>query len=203
MLLSLIFLIKTKALTLADYIIHLTPIPPPKAEHIASFFRQEHLEKDCLLVQEGKTSRKSYFLQSGIIRCFLVDREGEEITTRFFAAPDFLNDFQSFFKQKPSEENYETLTPCEVWSIDLEQVQYCFHNIPEFREWGRMMLTMNYVTLHQQMIDFHKYDAKERYLKLLQTKPEIINQVPLKFIASYLGITKYSLSRIRKEISDS
>ncbi len=197
------YIYNQQRLTLAQYIIHLTPIPPTKAEQIAAYFQQEAFENGHLLVQEGKTSRKSYFLQSGIIRCFLVDREGEEITTRFFAAPDFLNDFQSFFKQKPSEENYQTLTPCEVWSIDLEQVQYCFHNIPEFREWGRMMLTMNYVTLHQQMIAFHKYDAKERYLMLLDTKPELINQVPLKYIASYLGITKYSLSRIRKEITES
>ncbi|MBX2829274.1 MAG: Crp/Fnr family transcriptional regulator [Flavobacteriaceae bacterium] len=158
------------------------------------------MKKGTLLVEEGKTSKQSYFLKSGIARCFLYDHNGNEITTRFYTAPATLNDFQSFFKQEPSKEYYETLTHCETLTIDLEAVQYCFHNIPEFREWGRMMLTMNYVALHERMISFHKFDAKERYLELLKQKPQIIKEVPLKYVASYLGVTKYSLSRIRKEI---
>lgn len=186
---------------LQDYIIELTPIARTKADLIASHFSKTVLEKESILIRAGRTSKKSYFLKSGIARCYLYDRHGNEITTRFYSAPDFLNDFLSFFKQKPSEENYETLTDCEAWTIDLKTVQYCFHNIPEFREWGRMMLTMNYVEMHQQMISFHKYDAKERYVELLESKPEIVREVPLKYIASYLGITKYSLSRVRKEIA--
>ena len=186
---------------LQDYITQLTPIDRSKADLIASYFTEGSLNKNELLIQDGKISKQSYFLKTGIARCYLYDREGDEITTRFYSAPDFLNDFRSFFKQQPSEENYETLTDCEVYTIDLEKVQYCFHNIPEFREWGRMILTMNYVEMHQRMIAFHKYDAKERYLQLLEHRPAIIQEVPLKFIASYLGITKHSLSRIRKEIA--
>jgi len=106
----------------------------------------------------------------------------------------------SFFKQQPSEENYELITDSVLWSISFENVQHCFHNIPEFREWGRMLLTLNYATLHKKMISFHKNTAQERYLELLQNQPEIIKEVPLHIIASYLGITKYSLSRIRKEL---
>lgn len=186
---------------LQDYIIGLTPIARSKADLIVTYFHEERLKKEAQLVEAGKTSRKSYFLQRGIIRCYLYDHKGDEITTRFFSAPDFVNDFRSFFRQEPSKENYETLTECNVWAIDLENVQYCFHHIPEFREWGRMMLTMNYVKLHQQMISHHEFDAKERYLQLLKHKPEIVREVPLKYIASYLGITKHSLSRIRKEIA--
>ncbi|MEL7121678.1 MAG: Crp/Fnr family transcriptional regulator, partial [Bacteroidota bacterium] len=141
--------------------------------------------------------------QSGIVRCYLINNIGDEITTRFYAAPDFLNDYFSFFKQQASEENYQTLTDCTAWSIDLESVQYCFHNIPEFREWGRMLLTMNYVEMHQGLIALHKYNAMERYQNFLRDKPEVVRQVPLKYIASYLGITKHSLSRIRKQLAES
>lgn len=188
-------------MNLQNYLIDLTPIPKAKADLIASYFEETVIQKGQLLISEGSISKKSYFLEKGIVRCYLHNREGEEITTRFYSAPDFLNDFHSFFKQKPSEENFEALTDSRVWTIDLKNVQYCFHNIPEFREWGRMMLTMNYVKMHQQMISFHKYDAKERYLKMLQQRPELLQHVPLKYIASYLGITKHSLSRIRKEIT--
>ncbi|SNR17215.1 putative transcriptional regulator, Crp/Fnr family [Tenacibaculum jejuense] len=172
-----------------------------KAAKIASFFEMETLNKGDLIIREGKTSKKSYFLESGIIRCYIIDLNGEEVTTRFYSAPDFLNDYLSFFKQKPSEENYEVLLDCKAWSINLENVQYCFHNIPEFREWGRMLLTLNYVKMHKHMISFHKHTAQERYENLLKNHPEIIQNIPLKIIASYLGITKYSLSRIRKNIS--
>ena len=106
----------------------------------------------------------------------------------------------SFFEQKPSQENYELITDCTLYSIDYKNVQHCFHNIPEFREWGRMLLTLNYAFANQRMISLHKQTAQERYLTLLKESPEIIKNAPLNMIASYLGITKFSLSRIRKEI---
>ena len=185
---------------LQDFIISITPISTEKANLIASYFNEEHFEKDMLLIQEGRVSRKAYYVQSGIIRCYLYNNEGDEITTRFFSAPDFLNDHLSFFKQKPSEEFYQTLTDCRMWTINFDDVQHCFHEIPEFREWGRMLLTLNYVNMHSRMVSFHKHDATERYLHLLEQRPEIVREVPLKYVASYLGITKHSLSRIRKEI---
>lgn len=171
-----------------------------KADLIATFFKEETLTKGTLIINEGKTSKKSFFLESGIVRCYIIDLEGNEITTRFFSAPDFLNDFLSFFEQQPSEENYELLTDAKLHSISFTDVQYCFHNIPEFREWGRMMLTLNHVFLKKRMIALHKETAQERYSNLIKTHPEIVQQVPLHMIASYLGVTKYSLSRIRKEI---
>ncbi|MEM9001224.1 MAG: Crp/Fnr family transcriptional regulator [Bacteroidota bacterium] len=186
---------------LQDFIIKLTPISNAKADLIASYFNEEFIDKGAVLIQEGKASKKSYFIKEGIARCYLYDHLGNEITTRFYSAPDYLNDYRSFFQQRPSEENYETLTVCKAWTIDFEAVQYCFHHIPEFREWGRMLLTMNYVAMHQQMVSFHKYDATQRYIELLRLRPEIVREVPLKYIASYLGVTKHSLSRIRKEIT--
>jgi len=171
-----------------------------KADLISTYFTKSALPKGELLIQEGKTSKHSYYLESGIIRCYIIDLNGDEVTTRFFSSSDFLNDFTSFFEQKPSEEYYELLTDSVIHSINFENVQHCFHNIPEFREWGRMMLTLNLSFLNKRMIAFHKETAQERYLKLKETKPEILEEVPLNIIASYLGITKFSLSRIRKEI---
>ncbi len=173
-----------------------------KADLIFTYFKMGVLTKGTLLIQEGKTSEKSYFLKSGIIRCYIVDLDGNEVTTRFFSAPDFLNDYLSFFERKPSEENYELITDCVLYSISYDNVQYCFHSIPEFREWGRMLLTLNYTRINRKMIAMHKETAQERYLSLQKRNPEIIQKVPLHIIASYLGITKYSLSRIRKEIQE-
>ncbi len=184
---------------LKDYLKEIKSISEEKAQLISGYFKKETITKGTLLLQEGKISKKSYFLQSGIVRCYVIDLNGNEVTTRFFSAPDFLNDYLSYFKQKPSEENYEAITDCDAWGIDFKDMQYCFHNIPEFREWGRMLLTLNYVSINKKMLSFYKNTAQERYLELLKEHPEIIQQVPLHMIASYLGVTKYSLSRIRKE----
>ncbi len=173
-----------------------------KAELISTYFKKRSYTKGTLLIQGGKTSKQSYFLDTGIIRSYIIDLNGDEVTTRFFSAPDFFNDYLSFFEQKPSQENYELITDCDIYSISFDNVQYCFHNIPEFREWGRMLLTLNYAFVNNRMIAFHKKTAQERYLDLKTLHPEIIKKVPLQHIASYLGITKYSLSRIRKKTQE-
>ena len=82
--------------------------------------------------------------------------------------------------------------------MSYEKVQTCFHTYPEFREFGRMMLVTNYSNLHDRMLGMVKDTAENRYLKLLKNHPDIFQNIPLKIIASYLGITPQSLSRIRK-----
>lgn len=85
--------------------------------------------------------------------------------------------------------------------MSYENVQTNFHTVPEFRELGRMMLIMNYSNLKIRMLGMIKDTAENRYLKLMKDHPDIFQNVPLKMIASYLGITDTSLSRIRKEIN--
>lgn len=183
-----------------EYLKSIKSMSDEKADLISTYFKKKLLSKGVLLIKEGKTSKESYFLKSGIIRCYIIDLKGDEITTRFFSSPDFLNDYLSFFEQKPSEENYELITDCVLYSINFDNVQHCFHTIPEFREWGRMLLTLNYSYINKRMIALHKETAQERYLNLQKNNPEIIKKVPLHIIASFLGITKFSLSRIRKEL---
>ncbi|MEN0051979.1 MAG: Crp/Fnr family transcriptional regulator [Bacteroidota bacterium] len=178
-------------------------MPNEKANLITEHLKDATFSKQEIFLREGQISRYSYFLETGFIRCFTVDLEGNEVTTRIFSAPDFINDYLSFFKRQASKENYEAITDCVVKTLDFDSAQYCFHNIPEFREWGRMMLTMNYVTLHSHMLAMHKETAEERYANLLAQSPSVIQNVPLKIIASYLGITDTSLSRIRRNFRKS
>ena len=84
--------------------------------------------------------------------------------------------------------------------MNYEKVQTCFHSYPEFREFGRMMLVTNYSNLHERMLGMIKDTAEIRYLTLMKRHPYLLQNVPLKIIASFLGISDTSLSRIRKEI---
>ncbi len=174
-------------------------MPTDKAKLFAEQFELIELQKGDLILKENKISKETYFLESGFIRSFTFDNNGEEITTNIFSAPCFVNDFLSFFKQQPTKENIQTLTNCNLWKMSYDVVQTNFHTYPEFREFGRIMLVTNYSILHERMLGMIKDTAENRYLKMLKKHSDIFQNAPLKIIASYLGITDSSLSRIRKK----
>lgn len=186
---------------LAQYITSLLPMPIDKATLFAEQFDPVEFSKNDFILQENKISRDTYFLESGFVRSYTFDNDGAEVTTNIFSAPCFVNDFLSFFKQQPTKENLQALTQCKLWKMSFEGVQMHFHTYPEFREFGRIMLVTNYSILHERMLGMIKDTAEARYLKMLDKHADIFQNVPLKVIASYLGITDTSLSRIRKEIA--
>jgi CRP-like cAMP-binding protein len=185
---------------LESYITKLLPIPLEKVKIVTENYDRKQVEKGSFLLKENKISDAIYFLESGCVRSYLFDKNGDDVTINIFMAPCFVSDFLSFFRQQHSQENIETLSHCDLWQMNYEQVQANFHNIPEFREFGRMMLVTNYAKLQERMIGMVKDTAETRYLKLLKQQPDIFQHVPLKVIASFLGITDTSLSRIRKEL---
>jgi CRP-like cAMP-binding protein len=187
--------------TLEQYIQSLLPISSEKASHLTRNFEKFETEKNYFLLKESNVSRETYFLESGFVRAFTVDRDGNEVTTNIFSAPVFVNDFLSFFKRQPTRENFQTITKCTFWKMSFDEVQRNFHEVPEFREFGRMMLVTNYSNLNDRMISMIKDTAEARYLRLLNQHIDIFQNVPLKIIASYLGITDTSLSRIRKDLT--
>ncbi len=186
---------------LEKYIASVLPMPTDKVTFFADQFQEIELHKNHLLLKENKISRDTFILESGYIRSYIFDTNGEEVTTNIFSAPCFVNDFLSFFKQQPTSENFQCLTDCKLWTMNYELVQTCFHTYPEFREFGRMMLVTNYSNLHERMLGMIKDTAETRYLTLMKKHPDILQNVPLKIIASFLGITDTSMSRIRKEIT--
>jgi CRP-like cAMP-binding protein len=186
---------------LEKYYQSILPITLDIAKQLTEKFEFIEIAKNELLLKENRISDKSYFLESGFVRSYTFASNGEEVTTNIFSAPCFVNDFLSFFKQQPTSENFQTLTPCKLWRMSYQDVQINFHNIPEFREFGKLLLVINYGLLNDRMIGMIKDTAETRYLKLMKEHSDIFQNVPLKIIASYLGITDTSLSRIRKELS--
>ncbi|MBC6997049.1 Crp/Fnr family transcriptional regulator [Cytophaga sp. FL35] len=170
-------------------------------ELIIPQFKQVSFTKNDYLLQEGKTENHYWFLESGFVRSFVNDTKGNDITTNFYGQGDIVIDWSSFFLRNPTRENIQTLTDCVCWQLDFETFQQLFHSIEAFREQGRRRLVSSYFALKNQSVSLIADEAKERYLRLLKEKPHIVQNVSLQHIATYLGITKYSLSRIRKEIS--
>lgn len=183
------------------YFHSLFPIEKVVVKNITRTFEYFELCKNKILLSENTISTRTYFLESGYMRSFIINEKGDEVTTNLFSAPCFVNDFLSFFKEEPTKENYQTLTSCTFWQTSLEHVQDNFHNIAEFREFSRLLFVINYYKLQDRLIDMVSKKAETRYLNLINEHPQIFKHVPLKIIASYLGIKDSSLSRIRKELS--
>ena len=162
--------------------------------HIAMEFK-----KGQLLLKEGEVATAYYLVEEGIVRAFVQDYDNNEITTEFFCARDIVIIPASLFQQKPSKENLQAVTACKLWEIDYERFQALFHTIEGVREWGRVWFSHQLFNMKQRSLDMITETAHSRYEKLLKERPQIIQQAPLKQIASYLGITDTSFSRIRRQ----
>jgi|SRR3989339_4091 len=186
---------------LREYMQSINSMPDYKVIELTEDFEYFSLPKHSFLIKENRIIEQTYFLEIGYIRSFTLDKDGLEVTTNIYSTPCFVNDFSSFFKMLPAKQNFQTLTNCEGWTMSLENVEKYFHNTPEFREFGRLLVLNHYDLLNERMLDMIKYSAENRYLKLLSNHPDVFQNVSLKIISSYLGITDTSLSRIRKKIS--
>ena len=171
-------------------------------DRIHQAFVQKKVEKQAYFLREGDITRTYWFMESGLARSFAIDVDGKEVTTDFFSTGDIVIDWASLMLQHPTREYIQALEPCIVWEIDFETFQELFHSIEGFREAGRTRLVESYFVSKNHRVSMIMDQAKGRYLRMMKTQPEIIQKAPLKYIASYLGITDTSLSRIRKDLSN-
>ncbi|MBR9855494.1 MAG: Crp/Fnr family transcriptional regulator [Algicola sp.] len=163
-----------------------------------------HSRVECIknqtIVQSGSMCHEYYLIECGVFRSSIYNYDGEEVTTDFFNDNEVLIDSSSLFQRIPALESIQALTDGVLWKIEYETFQELFHKIEGFREWGRTWMANELFISKQRSLSMITLTATERYLNLIKEKPQVIKQVPLKYIASYLGITDTSLSRIRKEL---
>jgi CRP-like cAMP-binding protein len=171
------------------------------AEEIAGCFEQLSIAKNEFLLSEGKICDHYFFLEKGFMRSFAYDTNGNDITTNFYSPGHVVFEVSSFFNRTRSKENIQAVQDCSGLYITYEQLNNLFHALPQFREFGRSVLVKGFSALKIRMLSMITETAEQRYDALLKQNPEIFQQAALKHIASYLGITDTSLSRIRKEYS--
>lgn len=172
-----------------------------EVERICSAHEKVMFKKGDYLLREGQTSNDYYCLESGLIRAFAFSSEGKDVTTGFFSSGEIVIEIASLFLRLPTKENIQALTDCSCWKISLRTFQHLFDTVDGFSEWGRSWMSGVLFSTKQRSLSMITDSATERYLALQKEHPEIILQAPLKYIASYLGVTDTSLSRIRKDIS--
>lgn len=184
--------------TLIRFFQSVFPSNDATAASFAEHFVPVRFAKGDFFLEAGHGSHEYLFLEAGCIRSFSLDTESSEVTTNLYLPGMVVFEAASFFQHIPSQESFQALTESKGWKIGFEALNNLFHTVPQFRETGRAILVKSLVSLKMRTLSMINQTAEQRYAALLQSSPEIFQHVPLKYIASYLGITDTSLSRIRK-----
>ena len=159
----------------------------------------KHYKKGDLLLQQNEICSKSYLLINGIARKYYLN-DGKEITTELYFENDLAISFDSYTLQQPSKEFIEALTDVTISVISYQTFQKAKKNFPKLLTLDLMLTEYYGMWVENRLFQFHTMTATQRYLDILTKSPHIIQSVPLTIIASYLGISLETLSRIRAKI---
>lgn len=172
------------------------PLSPDLHEHLLDKLKLVILPKKGFLLKEGRICKNIYFINKGLARCFYI-KEDKEVSSWFMKEGDLIISVESYFKQQPSYENIQAIEECELFSLSYEELHVIYHKFPEFNFIARVLTEKYYTLSEQRLFSLRMQRASERYAHLMNHFPEIIQRVPSTFIASYLGITLETLSRIK------
>ena len=167
-----------------------------KWEIFSSYFKQVKVPAKTILLEEGKISKTMYFIEKGCLRTW-VNNDGKEITTQFFFEGDSVSSIESFRTNQPSLYNIESIEPCILQNLSQKDFQTVIENSPELKKDFEEHLFRRLFQTQQLALSYLKNNPQKRYEELLEQFPHIVQRVPQHYIASYLGITSVSLSRIR------
>ena len=182
-----------------SFIKQITPLSEESITAMGAVLQRLDLPKGHILLRPGAVCYHFYFIEQGLTRTWYI-KDGKDITDWLSAENSFAVSIVSYLTGQPDIRGIELLEPSVLWAIsrnDLERLYVLHHDIERL---GRLLLSAGLIQMQQRFDDLHFAAALQRYRKLIDTNPSFINRVPLGMIASYLGITQETLSRIRAQL---
>lgn len=171
-----------------------------ETEEITARFRYKTLNKDDHFVKEGKKSLQMGFIEMGLFQYYSISEKGEEKTTYISLPHTFVASLLSYLTDSPARENIRALTNAALWVIDKKDIAELQERIPQFKNFYIKLIEWQLCCIDKAKFDLITLTAEQRYEKVVREEPELLQQVPLQYIASMLGITPRHLSRLRKNI---
>ncbi|MES2652726.1 MAG: Crp/Fnr family transcriptional regulator [Bacteroidota bacterium] len=157
--------------------------------------------KNQIIEHEGKIPKYLYFVVSGFMRLFYDNNLGDEVTTHINCPPGFLTSYTNFINKTKANENVECITECKLLRITKIDLDFLIQNSLAFKDFSIWVFQQSITYNENRSKDLATLTAEQRYKKLIDNYPEIIHNVPLQYIASFLGMNPKSLSRIRKQMN--
>lgn len=165
-------------------------------ELLGAVLQKLELPKGHLLVRAGTICHYIYFIEEGLARTFYV-KDGRDVTDWISLENGISCSIVSFLTRRPDVRNIELLEPSVLWALAYHDLEGLYKQSHEIERLGRLLVNNGLIQMQQRFDDLHFATAQERYHKLLEEYPSLVQRVPLGMIASYLGITQETLSRIR------
>ena len=169
-------------------------------QKFASKLKRVDFKRKEIILAKGKTEKHLSFIATGMVR-FFIPLEEQDLTFVFAFENNFVSAYDSFLVQTPSAYNIQALIDTVLWQISYVDLQEIYADTTVGNTIGRLASEDLFLKKSARELSLLKDSAEERYLKLFAERPELIEKIPLKYIASYIGITPQALSRIRKRIS--
>ena len=164
------------------------------------YFEPVLYPKNRIIEEEGKVPKYLYFVVSGFVRLFHYNDKGDEVTTHINCPPGFITSYTNFASQNKSDENLECITGCELLRISKIDLDLLIQESSAFKDFSFLVFQQSLSYNEKRAKELATLTAEQRYLKLITEKSELLQNVPMQYIASFLGMNPKSLSRIRKQI---
>ncbi len=186
-------------LHIRDYLALNYQIPPNELEEIVASFRRIQLQKKAFFLRAGDVCHEIAFISSGVMRNYAVDEKGQESVKYMTSDGDFNTVYQYFLNQKSCPENIQAVTDCELFVINREAFYRLKSQSPAFSQIIDELVLSGLSCKEERLHSYMKDDARQRYYNLIQSQPRVVQYSPASYIASYLGISRETLSRIRNK----
>lgn len=168
-------------------------------EAVMPFIETRNLKKNEYFVREGEIARYISFTQNGYLRVYY-NHDGDEITRDISPLHSFVTALPSYISQAPSYEIIQAITDCELFVIYHDNLEFLYDSYSNWQRVGRRVIEEMFVQTQSRIYAFITQPAEVRYKEMMKQFPDIFQHVPLQYIASYLGITSQSLSRLRRSV---
>jgi len=175
------------------------PLPAPLQQRVNDEVITETFKRKHLLLRPGETARRLYFIRYGFLRAYFIDSSGKECTTWFMGKGDLMISVYSFFTQKPAYEYIEVLDDCKLQSLTWNQLNSYYADFAEGNLLGRIVTQKYYLLSEERALFLRTQTPENRYEMLVERYPDIEQKTTQSNIASYLGISRETLSRIRRK----
>ena len=185
-----------------NFIKQIATISDKEFDETVIFFQEQTLQKGDFFVKQGKVCRHIAFILKGALRTFYINDKGEETTSCFCTPDGFTTSYKSFILQQPSTLSIQALEDTELLVIDYDHLHKLYSTSNAWQTIARTITEREYMAMEQYASVLNNETAKEKYLRLLKEQPNVLQKANVEDIASYLGVTRRTLSRIRQEISN-
>jgi len=179
-----------------QYLHSIQPLPEGLAGYLRQIIKRKELSRKEYLLKEGQVCRHIHFIEKGLLRCYYI-KDGGEVSSWFMKEKDVCIAVESYYGQEPSLENIQALEDTVVYSVTYEELDRIYRNFPAFNYTGRILTERYYRLSEQRSKSMRMQRSHERYDWLMDRYPELMQRVPAKYIASYLGITEVTLSVVK------